>query len=346
MKKQYAIVLSLVLGTFLSVTPAQATEAARTARPGSLNYVEGQVTIGNQAVDAKSIGSVELAPGQSLATTAGRAEMLLTPGVFFRLGDNSSATMISPNLTDTEVQLVHGDAIVEVTNTHRENNLRVIEDGKSTQLVKNGLYDFDADRDTVRVFDGQAVVQDNNREVKIKGGHEVSLNDEPLKTQKFDKKSFETTDLYRWTSLRSSYLAEANADAARTYIVGGAGWFGNGWYWDPWFSAYTFIPGDGIFYSPFGWGFYSPGFVYGAPYFFGGRYYHHFGGDYHAWGPGYHYGMPYNYGHGVHYGGRLNAGGAYGYRGGAAPHAFNGGGFHGGAVAGGGFHGGGGGAHR
>jgi hypothetical protein len=281
-----------------------------------------------------------------LATTAGKAEMLLTPGVFFRLGDNSSATMISPNLTDTEVQLVRGDAIVEVTDLHRENNLRVIEDGKSTQLVKNGLYDFDADRDTVRVFDGQAVVQDGNEEVKIKGGHEVSLNDEPLKTRKFDKKSLETTDLYRWTSLRSSYLAEANADAARTYVVGGPGWFGDGWYWDPWFSAYTFIPGDGIFYSPFGWGFYSPGVAYGAPYFFGGRYYHHFGRDYHAWGPGYHYGMPYNYGHGVHYGARLNAGGAYGYRGGAAPHTFNGGGFHGGVVAGGGFHGGGGGAHR
>jgi len=344
MMKQYAIVGSLVLGALLSAAPAWASQAAR---PGSLNYVEGQVTIGSQAVDAKSIGSVELAPGQSLVTAAGKAELLLTPGALFRLGDNSSATMISPNLTDTEVQLVHGDAIVEVTDMRRENNLRVIEDGKSTQLVKNGLYGFDADHDTVRVFDGQAVVLDGNKEVEIKGGHEVNLNDEPLKTQKFDKKDLETTDLYRWTSLRSSYLAEANADAARTYVVGGPGWFGDGWYWDPWFSAYTFIPGDGIFYSPFGWGFYSPGFVYGAPYFFGGRYYHHFGGDYRAWGPGYHYGMPYNYGHGVHYGARLNAGGTYGYRGGAASRGFSGGGFHGGEVhGGGGFHGGGGGSHR
>ena len=44
----------------------------------------------------------------------------------------------------------------------------------------------------------------------------------------------------------------------------GAGWYGAGWYWDPCFGAYTFIPGDGIFYSPFGWGFYPPFAVYGS----------------------------------------------------------------------------------
>jgi hypothetical protein len=333
MKKQYAVIAGLLLTALLSAAPAWATQ---TARPGSLNYVEGQVSVANQPVDAKSIGSVELEAGQTLATGAGKAELLLTPGVFFRVGDNSSTRMISPNLTDTEVEVVYGNALVEVTDIHPENNLQVIEDGKSTQLVKNGLYDFDADHDQLRVFDGQAVIQDGNKQVKVKGGHEVSFNDEPLKTQKFDKRSFESSDLYRWTSLRSSYLAEANVDAARTYVVGGPGWFGYGWYWDPWFSAYTFIPGDGIFYSPFGWGYYSPGFVWGAPFFYGGRYYHHFAGDYRAWGPGYHYGFPYHYGNGVRYGARPAAG-ASASRGGAAPHGFSGGGF-----SGGGFHGGGG----
>ena len=314
MKKQYAVVGGLLLTALLSAAPAR---AAQTARPGSLNYVEGQVSVASQPLDAKSIGSVELEPGQTLATRAGKAELLLTPGVFFRVGDNSNA-------------------LVEVTDLYRENNLRVIEDGKSTQLIKNGLYDFDADHDQVRVFDGQAIIQDGNKQVKIKAGHELSFNDEPLKTQKFDKKSFESSDLYRWTSLRSSYLAEANVDAARTYVPGGPDWFGSGWYWDPWFSAYTFIPGDGIFYSPFGWGYYSPGLVWGAPFFYGGRYYHHFAGDYRAWGPGYHYGLPYHYGTGVRYGARPAAG-ASAFRGGAAPHGFSGGGF-----AGGGFHGGGG----
>ena len=114
-----------------------------------------------------------------------------------------------------------------------------------------------------------------------------------LKPRKFDKKAY-TDDFYRWASLRSSYLAEANVDAARTY-GGGYGWspnpwYGEGWYWDPWFDAYTFIPGDGIFFDPFGWGFYSPWCAFEAPYFgYGGFGYGGFGGygHYHHFGRGY-----------------------------------------------------------
>ena len=43
---------------------------------------------------------------------------------------------------------------------------------------------------------------------------------------------------------------------------------GLGWYWDPWLGAYTFVPAGGVFYGPFGWGFYSPIAVYRSPFFF------------------------------------------------------------------------------
>jgi hypothetical protein len=332
-KLNVAAISSLFLGAFLWAVPARASVPAR---PGSVNYVEGQVSIGNQNLDAKSIGSTELEPGQSLATGAGKAEILLTPGVFFRVGDNSSARMISPNLTDTEIELTHGNATVEVADIHAQNDLRVVEDGKSTELMKRGLYDFDADSGRLRVLDGQAEVQDGRKEVRVKAGHEAILTDEPVKTQKFDKQALEATDLYRWTSLRSSYLAEENVDAARTYMAGGPGWYGLGWYWDPWFGAYTFIPGDGIFYSPFGWGFYSPWYVWGAPFVWGPHYYHYFSLNYHAWGPGYHYGVPYNYGRGVVYGPRPTTAAA-GVHGETSGRAFSGGGFRGDGFQGGGF---------
>jgi hypothetical protein len=73
--------------------------------------------------------------------------------------------------------------------------------------------------------------------------------------------------------LRSSYLAEANVDAASAYLYNGydgPGWVGTGWYWAPGFGGYTFIPGDGILYSPFGFGFYSPLVVFRSPLFFRG----------------------------------------------------------------------------
>jgi hypothetical protein len=329
-------------GVFLTALLSAPAWGGSVARPGTLNYVEGQAFIGEQTLDAKSVGSTELEPGQALNTGVGKAELLLTPGVFFRLSDNSSVKMISPSLIDTEMELVQGRATVEVTEIHGENNLRIIEDGRSTELRKNGLYDFDADHEQVRVFNGEAVVQDDNRELKVKGGHEVDFTDgAALKAKKFDKHTYEDTELYRWTSLRSSYLAEANADAARTYVVGGMGWYGDGWYWDPWFSAYTFIPGDGIFYSPFGWGFYSPFYVYHSPLFFGGygygHYYHHFGRDYHAWGPGPHYYRGFD---GGRYHGNAAFGGADGGRGFVGGSHGGVGGLHGGA-----FHGGGAGRH-
>ncbi len=324
------ILFAMVLGASESRADLQ-----QTARPGTVNYVEGQALVGTKSLTAASVGKVEVEPGQALKTEAGKAEILLTPGVFLRLGDMSSARMISPSLIDTEMDVNQGQATVEVTEIHKENDLRIVEDGKTTELRKPGLYDFDADLNEVRVFDGEADVQNGNRWIKVKGGRELDFaGGEPIKAKKFDKKMIEEDDLYRWTSLRSSYLAEANADAARTYVDGGLGWFGDGWYWDPWFDAYTFIPGDGIFYSPFGWGFYSPGWAYAAPLFYGGGYYRHFGLNYHAWGPGAHYGLPAHYGRGVRYGSRF---GFAGGRTGPAMGSFHAGGFHGG----GGFYGGG-----
>ncbi len=67
--------------------------------------------------------------------------------------------MISPGLADTIMTLQKGRAMVEVAEIRPENNVRIDEDGSSTQLLKAGLYDFDADRGMIRVFDGKAVVQ-------------------------------------------------------------------------------------------------------------------------------------------------------------------------------------------
>ena len=112
--------------------------------------------------------------------------------------------------------------MVEVADIRPENNVRIGENGSSTQLLKAGLYDFDADRGLIRVFDGKAVVQTAGQHIEVKSGHQLTLNAAgKLKAHKFDKKAH-TDDFYRWASLRSSYLAEANVDAARTY-AGGAG---------------------------------------------------------------------------------------------------------------------------
>jgi hypothetical protein len=315
---------------------ASGSQPSDIATPGTVNYVEGQVRLGPQALNSSSIGSAKLDPNQFISTANGKAEVLLTPGVFLRLGNNSSLQMISPDLANTQVALDKGEATVEVTQILKANNIQVNQGGAATQLLKRGFYDFDANNNAVRVIEGEAILSNGSRRVKVKAGHEASVgNNTVSKARSFDKDTYETSDLYRWGSLRSAYLAEANADAAPLYVSGGFGWYGADWYWNPYFDAYTFIPGDGIFYSPFGWGFYSPFYAGWAPFGFGygyglygNRYYHHFGNDYRSWDTRGYY-----------------AGGAQSGRGGFAGGGFRGGhaggGFHGGS-AGGGFHGGGG----
>ena len=287
---------------------------ANPARPGTINYIEGSALVAGQPVSQKSVGTLAPDPGQVLSTEQGHAEVLLTPGIYLRLDDDSSVRMISPDLTSTQVALDKGRATVEVDEIHPQNNVQIIDNGVPTQLLKNGLYEFNADNDTARVFSGKAAAREANKWVDIKGEHQLALNDNaPEKAQHFDKDSAKD-DIYNWSSLRSEYLSEANSDLSGYYAYAG---YAPGWYWDPWFYGYTFI-GPYPFYSPFGWGFYPFG------------YFGYYGGYY---GRGY-YGRPYYHG-GIH----------EGFRGGQH---FAGGGFHGGGFAGGGMRGGGfaGGGHR
>jgi len=340
-----------------------------TPQPGMLNYIEGQAAIGSQTLSETSVGTAKLAAGQSLSTADGRAEILLTPGIFVRIDDNSSLRMISSGLADTILTLEKGRAMIDVAEIRPENDVRINWNGATAHLLKAGLYDFDANFGLIRVFDGRAVVESAGKHSEMNGGHEIVLQaGGKLKDQPFNRKASSTDDFYRWAGLRSAYLAEANVNAARTYAGEpgqySASWYGDGWYWNPSYSAYTFIPGDGIFFDPFGWGFYSPWF---APYA-------GFGYGYGGYGYG---GLPYHRNFGPAYlpssnltNARSSAfgsvGHAYGVRGAAAAAVSRGGGFSGGGAVrggggfagggvraatgfsgggGGGFHGGGGGGH-
>jgi hypothetical protein len=275
------------------VTPhLWAADVTHSGHPGTVNYVEGQAAIGSQVLTSASVGVVDLGRGQTLTTKAGKVELLLTPGVFLRVADNSVLKMVSPNLATTEVELVMGRAIVEALDVRNENDIRIDQNGITISIVKNGLYDFDADRQQVRVIIGTADIRSSNQEFKLKGGHMVATNNGFVtKPQGFEKRSYED-DFYRFSALRSGYLSEANIDSARVYVSAGPGWYGPGWigagwYWNPWFAVYTFVPAETILWSPFGWGFYSPIWVYRSPFFYGPHFPHRFGDFHGPYGHGY-----------------------------------------------------------
>jgi hypothetical protein len=231
------------------------------AQPGAVNYTEGQVFVNGQALRASETAHVQ--PGQVLETRDGKAEILLTPGVFLRLNNNSQARLAANSITDTRIELLKGEAMVEAAQVAPENGIRILDAGYSTRIDKRGIYEFNADQPMVAVYDGEVTVLNGDQTANVKKGHQLALvaANVKMKTQGFDTKH--TDMLYSWSKLRSEYMAEANMATARTIVVSNPGWYyGTGWYWNSYYSSWAFVPGAGYFGSPFGFGFgfYSPAY--------------------------------------------------------------------------------------
>lgn len=293
-----------------------------------INYIEGQVSVNGQPLAQSQNGYAPLEPNQVLSTTDGKAEVLLSPGVFLRVGNNSAVRMVSPQLDQPQVELTRGEAMLEVDWMPKDERIGVLENGAQSWVMKKGLYEFNSTAGTAAVIDGKMQVAEGGRTKDVSQGKEAMLTGPKLKTVGFDRKAED--DLYRWSNVRAGYLAEANMSTAQTYYAGGYGPYWNaGWYWDPYFAMWSWMPYDGYFWSPFGYPFFSPAYVGYAPYL------------------GFGYGR---FGYGGYRGGLAARG--FGHGGAAlAPRAgFRaggfGGGFHGGGFGGGGFHGGGGGGRR
>lgn len=262
-------VASVALG-FLAASSAFA-QMVISAHSGVVQYVEGRAYLDGQPVELKFGHFPDIKQGQEFRTEDGRAEILLTPGVFLRLGENSGIRMLANGLTDTKVEVLKGSAVVECDQIPKDNSVTLVYKDTSMILAKHGLYRVDTDPARLQVYDGEAIVKDESSQLTLKGGKQTDLGG-TLAAESFDKK--DTDELYRWADRRSSYVAQANVSSASAFNNGGYG-YGyttmpgvlGGWSWNPLFGMFTMVPFDGMFYSPFGYPFFSPVTVVSAPYY-------------------------------------------------------------------------------
>jgi len=225
------------------------------AQSGTIHYVEGTVYVNGKVIQAKTGDFVTLRPGEELRTATGRAEVLLTPGAFLRIGNQSAVRMVENRLSDTRLELRSGAATIECDLLLKDNRLTMVVGSGTISVNKHGLYRFNANPAEVRVYDGEAVVQTASGQLKLKKGKRAQL-DGTLVAAKFDPKKGDMLDA--WGSQRSALLASASASSARSLLGSQTPWRTAGWYFNPYYSMYTFLPGSGIVYSPFGYTFWSP----------------------------------------------------------------------------------------
>jgi len=212
-------VKSVALLTFVgAATLPLSAQVVRGALPGTVNYVEGQVSINGNPLNSKQDGSIQVQPNQNLMTANGHAEMLLSPGIFVRSGNNSDIRLVSNGLANPAIEVVRGEAMVEVDQKAVDAQIDILEHGATASILKDGLYRFDSNQNSIEVIDGKLRVTEDGKTKELGKGREVVANGAPLKTVGFDRKAED--DLFRWSSVRSAYLAEANMSTARTIYMG------------------------------------------------------------------------------------------------------------------------------
>ncbi len=234
-------------------------QALISAKSGLIHYVEGDVRLDGRAVEPKFGQFPQIQERGVLRTEAGRAEVLLSPGVFLRMAENTEIRMISNRITDTRLDLVAGVALIECAEILKGNLLTINVGDATIAIRRDGLYRLDADAAELRVYDGQAAVEQGGQMLTVKRGQALALGGSRV-ARRFDTKTGDA--LFRWSKRRAEYIAMANIASAKSLYDSGSGWRTSGWYWNPYFGMFTYIPYRGIYSSPFGWRFFSPREVY------------------------------------------------------------------------------------
>jgi len=307
------------------------------AKAGVVNLAEGDARVIRArpfAMPEMLISGDELQSGDTVKTGQnGRAEILLNPGCYLRLGEQSEFVFLFDNFTSDKLKLLRGSAVLEASAI--DGSILVETPKASFEIARDGLYRFNVGADgraEVAVRKGRVLVGVTT----IKEGKRAIVEGGTAAIAKLNRQDIDALD--EWSKERAKSLIALNSGLSNVGMrrTLGMSFMRNAWIYDPFCRCYTFLPIGGGFASPYGWN-YSVCNPYGYYYYYGGRYNN--GGWTGGGGSG--GGHPSSGGgHPSNGGGSSGGGGGHPSRGGGS----NGGG--GGSIGGGGGSGGGGGGHQ
>ncbi len=242
------------------------------ARAGGVNAVTGRATLrphGNAEWRQLTIKE-DLETGDVVKTgNDGRIEMLLNPGSYMRIGENSEVELSDNSVENLEVRLLQGTAIVEVTGADDAALfIGITTPHTRMSIIQRGLYRVNVvpgDNTELIVRKGRVMLEGSH--TKVKGGNKVVFSKSSFSVAKLgdsDKKKGDSVE--SWSKERAKTLAKANAridGRALTNVYAsfrhdwsqGGLWGRPFWLFNTDIGCYTLIP--------FAWGWQSP---YGASY--------------------------------------------------------------------------------
>jgi hypothetical protein len=141
----------------LLTLPVQAQSVIST-HSGIVYFSEGSVYLDDQVLQSHPGKFSSVPPGAELRTAEGRAEVLLTPGVFVRIGARSAIRMVANELSDTRVELLAGSALVDSAEPNSGTSVALIYKNWSVRFLEQGVYRIDTDPPRLSILRGRAQV--------------------------------------------------------------------------------------------------------------------------------------------------------------------------------------------
>ncbi len=232
------------------------------AKAGGVSIVEGRVTVKRK--DGKSgllLKNDQLEVGERVTTgPEGKAEVLLNPGSYLRIGSNSSFEFESTSLEDLKLRFHSGSAVVEVLASD-DFAITVGVPSTSFKLNRSGVFRIDVTGNggaRVAVWKGRMTVNGDD----VKSGRVAIINGSDVAVAKFDRDGGDDLDV--WSKFRAKEVSAINArlerNSMRSSLLNS---FNNGrwnaynsfgvWVFDPIRRMWCFLPFGGGWGSPYGY---------------------------------------------------------------------------------------------
>lgn len=180
------------------------------AKAGSVAYAEGEVRkISDEATSVEITRNQRLEAGEFISTGNGRAEVLLNPGSFLRVGPNSQMRFTSTSLDDISVELKSGTFIFEL---FADDDFSVLTKlGNSVvRLTRTGVFRVDVRTDgssSLAVVKGRAVIGVGISE--LRSGRRALFEGDEVRVEKFNRNARDHFDT--WSQNRAKEVARNTA---------------------------------------------------------------------------------------------------------------------------------------
>jgi hypothetical protein len=210
------------------------------SQAGGVSEIEGDVKIKRARAMATAAAQV-LAKGDTIRDADriitgadGRAEILLNPGSYLRIGENSEVELTSTSLDALKIRLVQGSAIVEANSIGGEKGAGIsINTAQiAVQLEKAGLYRINASGVTTEIYVWEGLARVGSQVIKKGRRMTVGAGVVGEAIVSFNRGNLDALD--KWSAARASELAKLNDRLERNALDRTLAW--NNWNNNSYFS--------------------------------------------------------------------------------------------------------------